>query len=58
MNQPESLQSLSEQLRKFINLGPQAADARAAYRLALEKSDKKDSAFRAGVQLRLDALGG
>jgi predicted negative regulator of RcsB-dependent stress response len=35
-----------------------AADARAAYRLALEKSDKKDSAFRAGVQLRLDALGG
>jgi hypothetical protein len=30
MNQPESIQSLSEQLRKFINLGPQAADPTAA----------------------------
>jgi predicted negative regulator of RcsB-dependent stress response len=34
------------------------ADASAAYRAALEKSDKKDVAFRASVQLRLDALGG
>jgi predicted negative regulator of RcsB-dependent stress response len=35
-----------------------AADAKAAYRTALEKSDRKDAAFRASVQLRLDALGG
>jgi predicted negative regulator of RcsB-dependent stress response len=35
-----------------------ADDAKAAYRAALEKSDKKDGAFRAGVQLRLEALGG
>ena len=34
------------------------AEAKAAYRLALEKSDARSSAFRAGVQLRLDALGG
>jgi predicted negative regulator of RcsB-dependent stress response len=36
----------------------QTAEARAAYRLALEKADKASEAFRAGVQLRLDALGG
>ncbi|MGC2463036.1 MAG: hypothetical protein WA446_19020 [Steroidobacteraceae bacterium] len=30
MNQPESIQSLSEQLCTFINLGPQAADPAAA----------------------------
>jgi predicted negative regulator of RcsB-dependent stress response len=35
-----------------------AADARVAYRTALEKSDRKDTAFRSSVQLRLDALGG
>ena len=35
-----------------------AADARAAYRAALEKSDRKDASFRSSVQLRLDALGG
>ena len=34
------------------------ADAKAAYRLALEKSDERNGAFRASVQLRLDALGG
>jgi len=34
------------------------AEAKAAYRLALEKSDARSGAFRAGVQLRLDALGG
>jgi predicted negative regulator of RcsB-dependent stress response len=34
------------------------ADARAAYRLALEKSDARSGAFRNSVQLRLDALGG
>jgi predicted negative regulator of RcsB-dependent stress response len=36
----------------------QVADAKAAYRLALEKEGPKNSAFRASVQLRLDALGG
>lgn len=34
-----------------------AEEARAAYRLALEKSDPRGGAFRAGVQMRLDALG-
>lgn len=34
------------------------ADAKAAYRLALEKTDERNTAFRASVQLRLDALGG
>lgn len=37
----------------------QAGDARAAYRVALEKADKKQGgAFKESVQLRLDALGG
>jgi predicted negative regulator of RcsB-dependent stress response len=36
-----------------------AAEAKAAYRLALEKTDERSGgAFRASVQLRLDALGG
>jgi predicted negative regulator of RcsB-dependent stress response len=35
----------------------QPAEARAAYRLALEKSDSRNAAFRNSVQLRLDALG-
>jgi len=35
-----------------------AAEAKAAYRLALEKADERSGAFRASVQLRLDALGG
>ncbi len=35
-----------------------AADAKAAYRLALEKTDAKSVQFRNSVQLRLDALGG
>ena len=34
------------------------ADAKAAYRLALEKADAKSAGFRDSVQLRLDALGG
>ena len=34
------------------------ADARAAYRAALEKADAKNEAFRNSVQMRLDALGG
>jgi len=36
----------------------QPAGAKAAYQLALEKSSERDAAFRASVQLRLDALGG
>jgi predicted negative regulator of RcsB-dependent stress response len=36
----------------------QPAEAKAAYKLALEKSEQRDAAFRASVQLRLDALGG
>ena len=35
----------------------QAAEARAAYREALDKADPQNEAWRAGVQLRLDALG-
>lgn len=34
-----------------------APEARAAYRLALEKTDERGGAFRASVQMRLDALG-
>lgn len=36
----------------------QAADAKAAYKLALEKADKKDNAFQESVRMRLEALGG
>jgi predicted negative regulator of RcsB-dependent stress response len=36
----------------------QTAEAKGAYRLALEKSDPRGGAFRTSVQLRLDALGG
>ena len=36
----------------------QAADARAAYKLALEKADKKNAPFQESVRMRLDALGG
>jgi predicted negative regulator of RcsB-dependent stress response len=36
----------------------QAAEAKAAYRVALEKADARSAAFRSSVQLRLDALGG
>ena len=35
-----------------------ADEARAAYKLALEKADARSEPFRASVQLRLDALGG
>jgi predicted negative regulator of RcsB-dependent stress response len=35
-----------------------AEDARAAYRLALQKAGERNAAFRESVQLRLDALGG
>lgn len=36
----------------------QPAEARAAYKLALEKADGSAGAFRDSVQLRLDAIGG
>ena len=36
----------------------QAAGAREAYRLALDKAGKQDAAFRESVRMRLDALGG
>jgi len=36
----------------------QVADARAAYKLAMEKSGQQDAAFRESVRMRLDALGG
>jgi predicted negative regulator of RcsB-dependent stress response len=36
----------------------QPADARAAYKLALDKAGKQDAAFRETVRMRLDALGG
>jgi len=36
----------------------QAAEAKAAYKLALEKADRRSDAFRSSVQMRLDALGG
>lgn len=36
----------------------QAAEARAAYQLALEKADKKNTPFQESVRLRLEALGG
>lgn len=35
-----------------------AANARAAYKLALEKSDSGNAAFRESVRMRLEALGG
>jgi predicted negative regulator of RcsB-dependent stress response len=36
----------------------QTAEAKAAYKLALEKADGADSAFKESVRMRLDALGG
>lgn len=36
----------------------QPAEAKAAYKLAVEKAEKQDSAFRDSVRMRLDALGG
>ena len=36
----------------------QAAEAKAAYKVALEKAGKKSGGFRDSVQMRLDALGG
>ena len=36
----------------------QPAEAKAAYKLALEKAGKEDAAFRESVRMRLEALGG
>src|SRR6185436_10357708 len=36
----------------------QAADAKSAYRYALEKVDKRNTSLRDSIQMRLDALGG
>ncbi len=36
----------------------QAAEAKAAYKLALEKADKNEGAFQESVRMRLEALGG
>jgi len=36
----------------------QPAEAKAAYKLAIEKAGQRENALRASVQLRLDALGG
>ncbi len=36
----------------------QPADAKAAYKLALDKAGKDDAAFRESVRVRLEALGG
>jgi predicted negative regulator of RcsB-dependent stress response len=36
----------------------QAAEAKAAYQLALDKADQQDGAFRESVRMRLEALGG
>lgn len=36
----------------------QETEAKAAYKLALEKTDKKNAGLRDSIQLRLDALGG
>lgn len=36
----------------------QAAEAKAAYKLALEKSERSDGAFQESVRIRLEALGG
>ena len=36
----------------------QPGDAKAAYKLALEKVDKQDAPFRDSVRMRMEALGG
>jgi predicted negative regulator of RcsB-dependent stress response len=42
----------------LLVLKNQAAEAKAAYKLALEKAGKRDGAFQESVRMRLDALGG
>ncbi len=42
----------------ILAAGKRAAEARTAYKLALEKTDKKSTGIRDSIQMRLDALGG
>jgi predicted negative regulator of RcsB-dependent stress response len=42
----------------ILVLKNQAAEAKAAYKLALEKADRRESAFQESVRMRLEALGG
>lgn len=55
---PESLAALAADLQGDIySLQGKPADARAAYKTALEKADAKDASFRERVQRKLDGLG-
>ena len=55
---PKGFEALFESLRGDIFLvQKKTAEARAAYRAALEKSDKNDPAMRQQLQLKIDALG-
>jgi predicted negative regulator of RcsB-dependent stress response len=42
----------------LLVLKNQAAEAKTAYKLALEKADKREGAFQESVRMRLEALGG
>jgi predicted negative regulator of RcsB-dependent stress response len=55
---PPGFEALFDSLRGDIYLvQKKGAEARAAYRAALEKADKKDLAMRQLLQLKIDALG-
>jgi predicted negative regulator of RcsB-dependent stress response len=55
----ESYEAQYAALRGDVLLGKNQADeARAAYKLALEKSGAADGAFQESVRMRLEALGG
>jgi predicted negative regulator of RcsB-dependent stress response len=55
---PAGFESLFESLRGDIYLvQKKPAEARAAYKAALDKADKKDSATRQQLQIKIDALG-
>jgi predicted negative regulator of RcsB-dependent stress response len=55
---PKGFEPLFEALRGDIFLvQKKKAEARAAYRAALDKADKKDFAMRQQLQLKIDALG-
>jgi predicted negative regulator of RcsB-dependent stress response len=55
---PRGFEALAESMRGDIFLvQKKPAEARAAYRAALEKADKKDASTRQQLQLKLDALG-
>lgn len=55
---PKGFESLQEMTRGDIHLVQgKKAEARAAYKAALEKADKNDAASRQQLQVKLDALG-